>query len=283
MDPKWSLRNLLDRKFFKNSFLDSSFLKIGQLSLFSLFVTSVTLTDLQATDDYDALLMTENTIVSLCGELNFKRQSRNCIDATNLKHCLDLNHRDPLYVYQEDPSYSCVNTSYSAGVNIIRGQLEESEKMGGCFANNFRNYYSEVVDSHEFLEISRRFEEGLGSPLKLNYGVDTKDGLFNLQLDTQEIEGPGSEMVNISIGSFSEKGHCQKLSAKEVMAKITDEYNRLTLKVAKKDYDYYGDENPMSVKVFDASRFEVDSTQDANQNSNQQPSDSRTIANAIDQ
>jgi len=204
--------------------------------------------------EYDALLMTEHTVVSLCGELNYKRQGRNCIEAPNLKQCLELNERDPLFIYQQTTSYSCVNTSYSAGVEIIKDKLEQSQQSGGCLAGNFRRYYNEVVQSNEFNDLSAKFEENLGLPLKLNYGIDTKDGLFNLQMDTSELEGTQMDMINISIGNFSESGHCQKISSREIMAKITDEYNRLSLKVAHEDYDYYGDQ-PMSAKVFDASRF----------------------------
>ena len=238
MNHKWSFRHSI----------------IFKAPLFILSLLSVILSFSSKANEYDALLMTENTTVALCGELHYKRQSRNCLDASNLKQCLDLNHRDPLYIYQEKSSYSCVNSSYSAGVKIIKDQLIESEKLGGCLAGNFKYYYDEVVDSNEFMELSRRFQEGLGHPLKLNYGIDTKDGLFNLQMDTSHIEGEDKEMINISIGNFKEKGHCQKISSKEIMAKITDEYNRLTLKVAREEYDYYGD-RPMSQKVFDASRF----------------------------
>ncbi len=239
MNPKWSFRHSITFK--------------APLFILSLLSLLSSLTS-KASEDFDALLMTENTTVALCGELNYKRQSRDCLDSQNLKQCLDLNHRDPLYVYQEKSSYSCVNSSYSAGVKIIKDQLLESEKLGGCLAGNFRHYYDQVVDSNEFMELSRRFQENLGQPLRLNYGIDVKDGLFNLQMDTTHIEGDHKEMINISIGNFSEKGHCQKLSSKEIMAKITDEYNRLSLKVAREDYDYYGDK-PMSARVFDASRF----------------------------
>ncbi len=205
--------------------------------------------------DFDALLMTEHTTVALCGELHYKRQSRDCLQATDLKRCLDLNHIDPLFTYQEKTNYSCVNSSYSAGVNIIKDKLIESEKNGGCLAGNFRNYFSDVVDSSEFHALAQKFEEGLGQPLKLNYGIDTKDGLFNLQMDTSQIEGSQEQMINISIGSFSEKGHCEKLSSKEIMAKITDELNRLSLKVAREEYDYYGDNQDINARVFDASRY----------------------------
>lgn len=248
MNSKWSLK-------FTNAFKTCVFLS----SFFLLSNTSILAQQKniqkEHKDDFDALLMAEHTTVALCGELHYKRQSRNCLKATDLKRCLDLNHIDPLFAYQEKPSYSCVNSSYTAGVDIIKDKLIESEQNGGCLAGNFRNYFSEVIDSSEFLSLAKKFEEGLGQPLKLNYGIDTKDGLFNLQMDTSHIESSSDDMINISIGSFSEKGHCEKLSSKEIMAKITDEFNRLSLKIAREEYDYFGDDQSINARVFDASRY----------------------------
>lgn len=249
-----------------------------KLTITSLYLSTLLLSNTYASD-YDALLMMENSVVSLCGELNYKRSSRNCAQAPNLRNCLDLNQRDPLYIYQESPSYNCVDSSYTAGVDIIKSKLEESEKMGGCLSDNFKHYYNDVIDSNEFMELARQFKEGLGHPIKLNYGIDIKDGLFNLQLDTENIEGSDSNIVNIKIGSFSEKGHCQKLSSKEVMAKITDEYNRLTLKIAKQDYNYYG-EQPKSAKIFDASRFNG-GTPAPSKDLDHKESPKRSLANTI--
>ncbi len=243
MKPKWSSKFTISLK---------SALFISSLCFTNLFAQEKELKDRV---DFDALLMAEHTTVALCGELHYKRQSRDCLKATDLKRCLELNHLDPLFAYSEKTSYSCVNSSYSAGVNIIKDKLIKSEQSGGCLAGNFRNYFKEVADSSEFLSLAKKFQEGLGHPLKLNYGIDTKDGLFNLQMDTSQIESLNDEMINITIGSFSEKGHCEKLSSKQIMAKITDEFNRLSLKVARKDYDYYGDDNEVNSRIFDASRY----------------------------
>lgn len=247
MKSKWSLKFLLPTQ--------SSFLLLPTIFLLSLITFLCPNTALYANhDDFDELLMTEHTTVALCGNLHYRRQNRDCLLASDLKRCLELNHKDPLFDYQEKTSYSCVNSSYSAGVHIIKDQLLISENNHGCLAGNFRKYFDEVVATKEFIELAHKYEESLGSPLKLNYGIDTKDGLFNLQMDTSQIEGSNKKMINISIKRFKEKGHCKKVSAKEVIAKITNEITRLSLKASRKEYDYYGDGQKVNSHVFNASR-----------------------------
>lgn len=209
-----------------------------------------------AQTDFNAMLVSENATISYCGELNYKREARNCIDpnVSDLKRCLELNMIDPLYVYQEEANYSCVNSSYKSGVDIITDELEASESNGGCLAEGLKAFYNDIIANEEFISLSQKFEEGLGAPLMLSYGVDSKDSLFNLQLDISKIEGENSDPVNLYILNYDETGKCNTFSADQVIAQITSEFNRMAINHSNKDVDFIEVE-PQEKEIFDSSRF----------------------------
>jgi hypothetical protein len=211
--------------------------------------------------DYEGMLINQNAKLSLCGELNYKRVQRNCADPnlTDVKRCLELNRRDPIFKYQEEKQYSCVNSGFSHGVDIITEVLEGSEKGGGCLAKNVFHLYEEVLGNSQFQLLSQQWEESLESPLNLDVGVDTKDNIFNLQVNLGNLQIPGNkkEVVSLSVSSFSEKGPCHKLSSKEVLEKLSIELSRLSLVKSRDSIDYIGEDpaNSHNPEVFDADRF----------------------------
>jgi len=216
-----------------------------------------------ATEDYDTLLMSENTTVALCGDLNYKRQNRDCHQAEDLKQCLELNDRDPLFTFMERPHYSCVNSSYSAGVKIIKDKLVESEQNRGCLAYKIRGFFERIVDGQEFLELSRQFSENLGAPLILTFGIDIKENLYNLQMDPSSLFGPQTEMINIDLGPLESKSgqKCQLLSMKKIINKLNQEISKISLKVAAQDYNYYHEDAQIMInnQILDNSRSNLPS------------------------
>lgn len=211
--------------------------------------------------DYEGMLISQTAKMSLCGELNYKRRERNCADpnVSDVKRCLDLNRRDPLFIYQEEKQYSCVNSGYSHGVGIIAEVLESSEKGGGCLAKNVFQLYDEVLANTQFQALSRQWEESLEVPLSLDVGIDTKDNIFNLQINLASLDLPANQQqaVPLSVSSFNEKGPCLQLSTKEVLGKLGLELTRLNLVKSKKEVDYLGQDPDTThdANVFDADRF----------------------------
>ncbi len=215
--------------------------------------------------DYEGMLINQNAKMSLCGELNYKRVQRDCADpsVSDIKRCLNLNKLDPIFKYQDKKQYSCVNSGFSHGVGIITEVLENSEKIGSCLAKNVFQFYNDVVNDPEFQQLSIQWEDGLDTPLNLDIGIDTKDRIFNLQVDLSNIKLAENkeDTIPLSVRSFKEQGPCSKFSKsnkEELFAKISNELSRLTLIKSKVDIDYINEESETNhgPQIYNTDRFE---------------------------
>jgi hypothetical protein len=213
-------------------------------------------------NSFDGLIINENAILGVCGEMKFVRQNRNCLDESvyDLKQCLKLNNIDPLFKEGTTATYNCVNSSSSGGAEVIRTLLEESEIKNSCLAQNVRFFYEELIESDDFRAISRDFEETLGFPLVLSLAIDTRDSISSLQLDLSDIEMPGigSESINLNIAAFKEQAPCQTISRSAVIERVSEELSRLTMIASQRRYDPYEQQSDIAGgdnRVFDSGRF----------------------------
>lgn len=215
------------------------------------------------------LIINENAAVAICGDLNYKRQSRDCVNEhVDLKRCLELDAIDPLFIFQEEKSYSCVNSSYSHGVGIIGDELEKSERLGGCLAKGVRHFYEEVINSREFRDLSEKYEETLGIPLKITYGIEAQNSIVDLQIDLSDITLKGIENRPISIQaiSFSENAPCNLVGTNQILNIAAGELSRLTLISNRKDFDPMEEDNlnKLGNEVFDAKRYSKVTNEESN-------------------
>jgi len=234
-----------------------------RIHLFLLFISVLLVGSPEALErsTFDGLIINENAILGLCGEMNFSRQRRNCLNpnVTDLKHCLKLDSTDPLFKVDERTLYNCVNSSSSGGAEVIRSLLEESELKDSCLAADVRFFYEQLIESEDFRELSSEFENNLGFPLVLNFAIDTRDSISSLQLDLSDanIEGVKKEPVNLSISSFSKSSPCQRISREAIFNRVTEELTRLTMINSRKTYDPLEqvDYQRPGQQVFDAGRY----------------------------
>jgi|GEM_PF-2175059 len=234
--------------------------------LTSLFISSlVCSTNTFSQSSFKDLIINENAAVAICGDLNYKRQSRDCInDHVDLKRCLELDAIDPLFIFQEEKSYSCVNSSYTHGVAIIGDELETSERLGGCLAKGVRHFYEEVINSQDFRDLSLKYEETLGIPLKITYGIEVENSIVDLQIDLSDITLNGVENRPISIQaiSFNESAPCNLIGTNQILNIAAGELSRLTLISNRKGFDPMEEDsfNKLGEEVFDAKRYSKVST-----------------------
>lgn len=222
-----------------------------------------------ARHSFDGLIINENAVLGVCGEMKYVRQRRNCLDAnvSDLKQCLKLDSIDPLFKEGQTATYNCVNSSSSGGAEVIRSLLEESETQDSCLARDVRFFYEELVESDDFRAISQEFEESLGFPLVLNFAIDTRDSISSLQLDLSEAQIPGvkKESVNLNIASFNQKAPCQNFSREAIFSRVTEELTRLTMISSRQKFDPYGKEEGLDAnnRIIDSNRFSnKESTED---------------------
>ncbi|MCF8058462.1 MAG: hypothetical protein K9K67_04145 [Bacteriovoracaceae bacterium] len=232
------------------------------LKQFILFTTLlIGPTGAQDRNSFDGLIINENAILGLCGEMNFVRQRRDCLNpnVTDLKHCLKLDSSDPLFKVNDRAMYNCVNSSSTGGAEVIRSLLENSEMKQSCLAEDVRFFYEQLIESSEFRELSREYENNLGSPLVLNFAIDTRDSISSLQLDLSELNIPGikKEPINLSISAFSQKAPCQRISREAIFNRVAEELARLTMVSSQRDLNLLeqDDFQKPGDQVFDAGRF----------------------------
>lgn len=245
----------------KDRGLNRYFIILCGLTLLGLAPTTYSQSQDYARNSFDGLIINENAVLGVCGEMRYVRQRRNCLDenVSDLKQCLKLDSVDPLFKEGQTTSYNCVNSSSSGGAEVIRSLLEESETSQSCLAKDVRFFYEELIESEDFRTLSREFEENLGFPLVLNFAIDTRDSISSLQLDLSEINIPGvkREAINLSIASFNQVAPCQNFSREAIFSRMTEELTRLTMISSRKKYDPYNQEDysPPTERVFNSNRF----------------------------
>lgn len=193
-------------------------------------------------DSYDHILLDKNASFKLCGELPYQRVRRDCTSLSGMefKECLEREKNDPMLVEQEGKEYLCVNSESKKGAEILENYLINSKETKGCMVENIESLYGSIIKKENFKKMFNEYEEVLGKPIKLSYGIDTKNSIAFLQMDFNEVRIPGysRNSLELSWSVFSEKGPCSKWNNKVIHKKMSKELTNITMIMGtKKKFD----------------------------------------------
>lgn len=211
----------------------------------------------QAQDSLNDFISSE-AILTFCGDIKWQRVNRECskvLDPDSFKLCNDLERNNPMYEEAEQLNYYCINSETGDGFRILNNLFEESTASNGCFSERVRSFYQNLINSPEYRELSDRFHDTLGIPLKIHYAFNANQNSANLQIDLSEVNDPILKIksVDLALTAFSQKGPCDDLSSDAVISMISNELSRLTL-IKSQATPKYG-ENPHGEKeIYDGGR-----------------------------
>ena len=101
----------------------------------------------------NASLGSANAQIGICGELPLQRKRRDCLNATDLKHCLTQDRINPLYIptQNEEKNYLCLNTSSTSGSRLIEEMIQTTDNI--CLSESIHNFYQDIIEHPDFREI----------------------------------------------------------------------------------------------------------------------------------
>ena len=225
--------------------------------MISLFISTPALTF----TSFNQILHDKNSSIRLCGDLPYSRVRRDCtnLKGMDFKECLEREKTEPMLVEQDTNEYLCVNSETSKGAEILETFLINSRQDNGCMVKNVEALYGDILHKDSIKKLLKAYEDTIGKPIKLSYGIDTKNAIAFLLIDFNNVEIPGytKNTLELSWSVFNEKGPCQPWNVSLIHNKLQKELTNITLiKGMKKKFDpLEGTRQLAGDNVFDGDRF----------------------------